>query len=432
MSYEITQGEDGLDVHVLLPASVVDDQLKVFCDAISRHYGIAGSTLAEVEELLKDVRSKEEIDEFCRDYITNHAMSEILKAEPDVQPIVTPGIHADGYPEDGKEYEFYLNFLVKPEVTMTSLEPVEITMKQVIVTEEEVEEEMRAHAEEHATFEILEPRPIVEGDFAILDSTMSINGKLVDSFSGPDQRYSITYGSMPNEFIDNVIGMNVGDTKEFTFEEHHKDEYGKVLDEVDVYVFEVTVTELLRKDIPEVTDEWVAEFYPDFKDIAGYRAACRNKLETDKALEQSKLKSQLVLDALTKRMSCNIPDDLYTSIYKSMMDKIWNEVDKRGMTMDEYLKSMKITENELNMNTLMRAGEMIRQNYALEALFDQRNMDLTDQEVEDAISAVARSKGITTAQAALQSQSALRLATESAKRKKALKWLMETAIVHEG
>ena len=74
---------------------------------------------------------------------------------------------------------------------------------------------------------------------------------------------------MPDGFDENIIGMNVGETKTFTFEGPGIDDDGNEI--VETIECTVTVKEIQKKVVPAIDDAWVAKYMPMYKDAAALR-----------------------------------------------------------------------------------------------------------------------------------------------------------------
>ena len=94
------------------------------------------------------------------------------------------------------------------------------------------------------------------------------NGEKLAGLTTDARTYSAGAGLMPDGFDENIIGMDVGETKTFTFEGPGIDDEGNEI--VETIECTVTVKEVQKKVAPAIDDAWVAKFMPMFKDAAAH------------------------------------------------------------------------------------------------------------------------------------------------------------------
>ncbi len=73
-------------------------------------------------------------------------------------------------------------------------------------------------AEHYAEYVADDPHPVAKGDSVKVKLECSEDGKPMPRLTTEGRTYTTGAGYMPDGFDENIIGMNVGETKEFTFE----------------------------------------------------------------------------------------------------------------------------------------------------------------------------------------------------------------------
>jgi len=146
------------------------------------------------------------------------------------------------------------------------------------VTQEEVDAEIAAMLENYK--ELVEvDRAAEEGDivninFVGLKDGVAFEGGTDDSEEGTD--LELGSGSFIDGFEEGLIGAVAGEKRELnlTFPENYGNEE---LNGQDV-VFQVTVNTVSVEEIPELTDEFVSVFLPDFSTADTYKAIVRENM----------------------------------------------------------------------------------------------------------------------------------------------------------
>ena len=138
----------------------------------------------------------------------------------------------------GQTFQFGLHLTPKPDYELTSYEPVSITIQEVSIDERQVDEQINQVAERYAEFVADDPHPVRKGDSCLLAMESYENGEKLPGLTTDARTYSAGAGLMPDGFDENIIGMDVGETKTFTFEGPGIDDEGNEI----VETIECTVT----------------------------------------------------------------------------------------------------------------------------------------------------------------------------------------------
>lgn len=154
------------------------------------------------------------------------------------------------------------------------------------VSQETVDEEIQAMLEYYSALVEVD-RAAEEGDtvninYVGLKDGVAFDGGTDDSEEGTD--LVLGSNSFIDGFEDGLIGAVAGEQRDLdlTFPEDYTnaDLAGQAV------VFQVTVNAVKENAIPELTDEFFAETFPDYPTVAEYTAALREALNTNSYYEQ--------------------------------------------------------------------------------------------------------------------------------------------------
>ena len=304
----------------------------------------------------------------------------------------------------GQTFQFGLHLTPKPDYELTSYEPVSITIQEVSIDERQVDEQINQVAERYAEFVADDPHPVRKGDSCLLAMESYENGEKLPGLTTDARTYSAGAGLMPDGFDENIIGMDVGETKTFTFEGPGIDDEGNEI--VETIECTVTVKEIQKKVAPVIDDAWVAKFMPMYKDVAAMRDDIRR-------------------GELAKRFKGSIADEVYESMSRNLMNNMRAEVEQQNMTWDQFVEQQG-GEQQFNMMMMMQTRQMLVQGYALDALFRHEGLVVSDEDVQEACAAMnpQNPQGVRRQMEESGRGFALR---EAAERIKANKWLLEHA-----
>ena len=203
----------------------------------------------------------------------------------------------------GKKLKFTIETEVWPEVTLGEYKGIEVEKEKVEVKDEDVEEQINRTLKNYAELELVEGGKLEKGQTAVFDFEGFVDGVAFEG--GKAENYSLEIGSgqfIPG-FEDQMVGMNVEETKDVvvTFPENYqaKDLAGKEA------VFKVTVHEIKKRVLPELTDEFVSE---------------ELELENVKTVKDYK---DYVKDVITKEKTeasdNKYADDIITKVFKTIV-----------------------------------------------------------------------------------------------------------------
>lgn len=411
-----------IEVDVVAAAADVSAAISEFYRLMARVRGIDAADEAAVRERLDALVGAEVTAEALRDFVLNRLTTAAVR-QVGVDTVLAPGVHAEDDPVAGEDYAFTVNLIPRPEVSLSSIEPVTVSPSPVMVEEADIDEQLAYTAQQFAALVPADHQDLREGDFALMDVDMLRDGKPARDLSGVRRPVEVARGLLPDALVDAVVGMEPGDVRKaaFTLEG---------LDGPEEYKADVRLWEVRERREPVIDDAWVAENLPQFGDVAGFRAYVRTDLEGQAArVEQQDLVCQ-ARAALERRLEGTIPDEMYQDAKDSLVASIQRKLEAEGTDLDAYLAEHDMTPDVFNMNTFMQASELLRQNLALDALARARGLEPTPDEVARAKAALPAAAALLTDEE-LAERGMLAPLMDHLRREKAQAWLLETAVVEE-
>lgn len=202
------------------------------------------------------------------------------------------------------------------------------------VTDEAVDEEIEYELYYNAEYEDITDRPAEEGDIAVIDFTGTIDGEEFEGGSDTDYELELGAGMFLEDFENEVIGMSLDETKEFsvTFPEDYDEELGgKTAD------FSVTLTSLTEIKLPELNDTYVQE-NTDYSSVEEYKAALKDTMQMNYDADADYTAS---CDALAQIVENSVisdyPEELYQEEKKNMEDSYAQFAEELGMDLSELM-----------------------------------------------------------------------------------------------
>lgn len=323
-------------------------------------------------------------------------------------------------------FEFELEITPKPQYELTSYDPVEISMPKFTIDESQIDAQIAQLAERNTVYETADPKPLEKGDACFVAIKCFEDGKELTGLTTEGRTYVAGEGFMPADFDEHIMGMEPGETREFTFEGPGIDEnYNQYSQQFDCTV---TLIEIQKPVPPTIDDEWLKTNLPMYKSLEDLRSDIRKNIEHRDKEQYELYKRQLAVTALVERFDGRIADEVYENARDNMMRNINIGLQQQGISWEDYAQQNG-GEQQLNMMLMLQVREMVVQGYVLDAIYRHENLSLTDEDIEEACHMMAPNANPKQVRQQVEEEGKGFVLRESAQRLKANKWLAEHAKV---
>lgn len=239
----------------------VNNALKEAAEAFAMQMGVRPAPGKSIEELAKEQLGIADLDKIVEPNAIEVLVPRALDRRnlvPAFPPKATPTVKF----ERGKKFTFTLNVTVKPTYELTSYEPVEITVPPFTFDETPINQQLEEIAKNSVTYVVADAKPLEAGDACSIAMKCFDDGEEIKALTCEDRTYLMGRGYMPEGFDEALVGMEPGQTKEFTFEAPLGTENGEVVNKP--ISCTVTVKEIQQEVVPIIDDAWVKANMPMF------------------------------------------------------------------------------------------------------------------------------------------------------------------------
>lgn len=235
--------------------------------------------------------------------------------------------------EPGSTLTFSAAVDVPPDVTLTEYTGLQVQAEEVKPDLERVDKVLENYRAQAATLVPVEGRPAQWGDVAVVDFsgvTTSETGEPeeIPGGSAEDFQLDLEEGKFIPGFIDGIIGMSVGETKEVmaTFPEDYPqpDLAGAPA------VFTISLKELKEKELPILDDDFAQEV-SEFETLTELRESLETKYQKEAEDKTKSNKEQALLDELVKRIEVEIPETLVKQEVDYMVTQTAMQLSQQGI-----------------------------------------------------------------------------------------------------
>jgi trigger factor len=229
-------------------------------------------------------------------------------------------------------------------------------------------------------------RPGKTGDQVWIDfvGTETKSGEPIKGGSG--ENYPLMLGS--NTFIpgfeDALTGLAKGDVKDFnvTF----PNDYGVASMQGLDATFKATIVNVQEVVLPELTDEFAAKIGP-FKSVENLKSDIERELKTRADIDASAAYEADLVRDLTEKTKLTIPAGLVAEQLQRTQSNFMQNLADRGQTMQEYLESQKLTEEDFMLKELKpEAEKRVKTSLVLAEVVNVLGLNVTNDELETHVS----------------------------------------------
>ena len=211
------------------------------------------------------------------------------RVEEDGLKVVGAPSVTDLHFEDGEPVTFRAEFDVQPEFELGEYLRLEVPYTEPQVTDEEVNQELERVREQHVSYLNLDPRPLEDGDIAVLSLKSVGDSPKIDQ---DEMMLGIGEESTLPDFSDNLRGKSPGDEAEFDVT--YPDDYGSEKLSGKTVRFQAKVVGLRKKELPELDDDFASEV-GNFPSLDELRTQIRESIAAHRrGHEMSAAKDKLV------------------------------------------------------------------------------------------------------------------------------------------
>lgn len=377
---------------ITLPAEEVNKGFKKAVAKIAGQVNIPGFRKGKAPRNIIEMHyGKEAVKQEAFELVANQCYTEALEQEKLI-PVSDPKVE-DSVFEENKDMELTIKVTLKPEVKLGDYKELHVEKEAVEVTDEAVEEQVQGLRSRHAKMVEAEEGAVIEkGDFAIIDFAGTVDG---EPFSGGEGKgYPLEVGS--NSFIpgfeDQLVGLKKGDSTDVdvTFPEEYfvKELAGKQA------IFKVNVQDVKRKELPELTDEYVAA-NSDCKNVEELRASYKERMQKAAENNAQIAYEKALIDLAVANAEFEVPEIMIEDRVTQMIDEMRMSLEARKLTLEQYMQYSGIDMKQLRERQHDAAVENVKTDLVLDAIAKAENIQVSMEDVDSELSAIASQHGAT-------------------------------------
>jgi trigger factor len=387
--------ESRVRVEAEVPPEEVQKRLNQTAQSLGSELRIPGFRKGKVPPpvVIRRIGREAVLDEAIRSSLPRWYVAAIENAG--IAPVGDPKLDIGEPPPEGQPLTFSIEIGVRPKARLGTYKGVEVGRREPQVDDAAIDTEVEALRERLARLETVD-EPAENGDFVVIDYRGSVEGEggdrdFFEGGEGRDQLVELGSGRLIPGFEEQLTGARAGEdrTIEVAFPPDYPAESLAGRDAV----FEVTVKEVKRKQLPELDDDFAVEA-AGFDSLAELRDDVGKRLEDAERRQIEAAFREAALDAAVAEATVEVPDQLVEARARELFDQTMHSLGHRGISKDAYLRIAQKTEDELIEEAKPDAAQALRREAVLTAIVEAEGIEVSDDEVLEALQADAERSGV--------------------------------------
>lgn len=342
----------------------------------------------------------------------------------EVDVIAAPEIEVTSGEEDGPVV-FEAVVEVRPTVEVAGYAELSVEIPTPSATDEEIEAQLERIRSQFAELEVVE-RAAEDGDYVTIDIEGSQDGEVLEGLVATGYLYEVGSAAIVPELDEHLRGATAGAELEFDAAHPNDDEDSPE----DPLHFEVSVTEVKAKVLPELDDELAAQA-SEFDTLAEWRDDLVNRLTQVKRAQAQMAVREKIGEALAELVDMELPEPLIAAEMNERLQDMAMRLQAQGLSLEQWLQ-FSGTDAEQFLGDLRETAERsARVDLALRAVAVAEAIEALEDDLEEEFAAVAErvNEDPDTVREQLTEAGHIPALRADISKRKALDWLTETVTI---
>lgn len=293
----------------------------------------------------------------------------------------------------GQPFQFTATVETAPEFELPDYKGLPVKREIRAVTEEDTDRALELLREQRATYVDVE-RPVEKGDFVVVNYQGTCEGKpitdLAPTAKGLTEKEGFWLQIEPEAFIpgfaDQLVGAKAGETRTVTVQFPTDFVTPELADKSGS--FEVTVTQVKEKVLPELDDEMAKAYGAESAEAL--REGVRRDLENELTYKHKRSTREQIVRALLERIQCDLPESVVARETRNVVYDIVRENTQRGVAR-EMIDQQK---DQIFSHATSSARDRVKTAFILGRIAEKEGIKVDNKELTQRILMLSEQHGI--------------------------------------
>ena len=386
---EKTENANEVKIEITVEAEKFENAMKKVYFKNAKYFNIPGFRKGKAPmNIVEKYYGAEIFYEDAFNEVATEAYEEALK-ENNIDVVSRPEVDIKQM-EKGKDVIFTATVQTKPEVELGKYKGIELKKVEYTVEEGDINHELEHMQEHNSRLVSIEDRALENGDIATIDFEGFVDGVAFEGGKAEGHELEIGSKTFIPGFEEQLEGMKIEDEREIkvTFPEEYfsKDLAGKEA------MFKVKLHEIKKKELPELDDEF-AKDVSEFDTLEELKASIKEKLEKSNEQKAKYETEDAAIKAVAEKAKIEIPSGMIDMEIENMIRDFEQRLAYQGLNMEQYLKMIGKTAEEVKKEYEPQAQEAIKSRLTLEAIRKAEKIEATEEEIASKMEEMAKNYG---------------------------------------
>jgi trigger factor len=303
-----------------------------------------------------------------------------------LRPVVQPELVTEESDLKKPQFRFSATFDLKPEIVVKDYQDLKVPLPTIEVTEEQADEALERLRERNGTLNKIERRLVQPGDF-VLASFEAFEGDTPLPNSKFEERVvRVSKDSLAHELEEVLTGAEAGSEvrkpRSYASDYYESELAGKTVE------WRAKVSDIYERILPQLDDEF-AKDQGEYQNLAELRSALRGELERRAAEEANSRARQGLIDLIIERNPIEVPESLVVREQRNLEMEAAAALEAAGMPRQAALERARQAPEDLKTRAEKRARSVL----IVDAIADQENVEVTDDEVAERVAVLVMQGG---------------------------------------
>ena len=270
---------------------------------------------------------------------------------------------------------------VRPLIILPELSGLEVDYTSTRVTGEQIETEIERLRKGDAEIVELTDAPVETGDLVTIDSKAQIDG--APYAEGDLAGYPLEVGADTffTELNEGLLGMTVGETRMIT--KSYPEEFAQPALAGKTVEYAVTITQIRRTQLPDVTDAWVAaKTNGNLQTVDELNERLRSNMEgMANQMDHDQIRETLVRQVVAQA-ELEIPDVMVDEEHEHLMHRLEEQLSREYLTLEEYAENIQRSVTDIKNEQMVMARDVVRRSMVLQEVARRGHITVTDEDID--------------------------------------------------
>ena len=269
---------------------------------------------------------------------------------------------------------------VRPVITVSGYADMAVEIPAPTPSDDEIDAQLDRFRNQYGDLEVVE-RAADSGDFVTVDIEGSQNDEVLEGLVASAYLYEVGSAGIVPELDEQLVGAAAGDTR--SFDAPHPNG-----DEEDPLHFEVTVTEVKAKVLPELNDEFAAQA-SEFETMAAWRDDLVTRMTEVRKAQSQMMVREKIGEALAELVTDELPEPLIAAEMNERLQDMAMRLQAQGLSLEQWLQFSGTDTEQFLDDLKTTADRSARVDLALRAIALAESIEVLEEDLDVEFEAVA-------------------------------------------